>query len=305
MGLVWLSFAAAAVCLVTAALQFGGAAARQEQATRRLATTTAREAPGLLHDMDERLERLAPVRAVQSKLLAAGVETRAVNFLAWCASGMILGAVLLSSLGSPTLAVVLVALTALGVRLWLNRRVEQRREQLITQLPDLARLLSNAANAGLAMRTGIAMAAREIAEPARSELLHVTELLAVGYPLDEALAAMSRRLPSREVSVLVTTLVVQQRSGGRVITALRNVASTLEIRKDVRREIRTLMAGAISSAYIVAGLGLGSVVMVNLVSPGVFDSMVASPIGRLVFVFSTTLYVVGFTVIRRMTRIEP
>ena len=47
------------------------------------------------------------------------------------------------------------------------------------------------------------------------------------------------RLPSREVAVLVSTLLVSARSGGSLVTALRDIADTLEARKETRREVRT------------------------------------------------------------------
>lgn len=306
MAVAWLGFLLAAVCLAAGTWQLADLAGHRAHVARRLQAVAAHDASsGRLTEVRHRMRRTRPVQLAEAKLRAAGLDVDPVTFLSGCAGAGLVGLALLFRLGSPTLALIVAVLSALGLRAWLNRRVEQRREQLITQLPDLARLLSNAANAGLAMRTGVEMAAREIAEPARSELQHITQLIAVGYPLEEALATMTQRLPSREVSVLVTTLVVQQRAGGRVITALRNVASTLETRKEVRREIRTAMAGAVSSSYIVACLGLGSVLLLNLISPGVLDEMVGSGPGRLVLVFSTVLYVVGFTAIRRMTRIEP
>jgi tight adherence protein B len=48
----------------------------------------------------------------------------------------------------------------------------------------------------------------------------VVEQLQLGQPLDAALESLRERLPSREVSVLMSTLTIQQRAGGDTVRAL-------------------------------------------------------------------------------------
>ena len=78
----------------------------------------------------------------------------------------------------------------------------------------------------------------------------------MGQPIEDALEALRDRLPSRELGVLMTTLVIQQRAGGDTVRALNELGHTLEARKDLIREIRTLLAGAVYTSYVVAGIGL-------------------------------------------------
>ncbi len=62
---------------------------------------------------------------------------------------------------------------------WLGRRLDRRREQFVAQLPEVARLLSNGASAGLSMPAAIELAAREIEAPASEELQTVIDELHV------------------------------------------------------------------------------------------------------------------------------
>ena len=64
---------------------------------------------------------------------------------------------------------------------------------------------------------------------------------------------LGERLPSRELSVLVSTLAIQQRSGGDLVRALSDMAATLEARRETQREVKTLMAGA--TATLLRGHG--------------------------------------------------
>jgi tight adherence protein B len=168
----------------------------------------------------------------------------------------------------------------------------------------VARVLSNAASAGLALRTALAMAGDELDEPAGGELRAVTHAIAVGQSLDQALAAMQERLPSRELAVLVQTLIIQHRSGGALVTALSNMATTLEQRKELRREVKTVVAGAVFGGHVVTLLGVASVFFMNLISPGALDVMAGTAIGRLVLIAAAALFGVGYVLIRRLTSIE-
>ena len=83
------------------------------------------------------------------------------------------------------------------------------------------------------------MAAKELDDPAASEMASVVQEMRLGQPLDRALERLQERLPSREVAVLMTTIVIQQRAGGDTVRALQELGGTLEARKDLIREIRT------------------------------------------------------------------
>ena len=71
---------------------------------------------------------------------------------------------------------------------------------------------------------------------------------------------LGERMPSRELAVLVSTLAIQQRSGGDLVRALSDMAATLEARRETQREVKTLMAGATASSYVVMVIGAGAAV---------------------------------------------
>ena len=130
------------------------------------------------------------------------------------------------------------------------------------------------------------------------------EELRVGQPVDDALDAMRRRLPSRELGVLMTTLVIQQRAGGDTVRALNELGQALEARKDLIREIRTMLSGAVFTSYLVVGIGVGAILAMNLMAPGVMREMATSLVGIATLVFTGTLWAVAFVLIRRTTRVD-
>ena len=130
------------------------------------------------------------------------------------------------------------------------------------------------------------------------------EQLRVGQPVDEALDAMRRRLPSRELGVLMTTLVIQQRAGGDTVRALTELGHALEARKDLIREIKTLLSGSVFTSYLVAGIGVATIVLMNVLSPGVMREMATSVGGVAALVVAAGLWTVAFVMIRKTTRVD-
>jgi tight adherence protein B len=164
--------------------------------------------------------------------------------------------------------------------------------------------MANATHAGLALRTSISMAAEELEAPAGEELAKVANQLAVGASMDDALSELADRLPSRELVVLVTTLVLSNRAGGQVVSALRNLTETLEERKETRREVRTQLSQVNMTSYAVPVMGVGALFLMNGVKPGALDRMTGSPIGQACVIIAFGLYAVGFILIRRLSRID-
>ena len=89
-----------------------------------------------------------------------------------------------------------------------------------------------------------------------------------------------------------------------LVTALRDIAETLDTRKELRREIRTTYAQTVSTAYAVMGMGILSLFMLERIQPGTVDAMLRSFIGQITLAVSAAIYAAGLWLIRRMTRIE-
>ena len=183
----------------------------EAEAARRAALAgvdAPRPGPPMTGALDRRLRATALGRGLAVRLETAGVERSPVVFLLVTAALALLAYVVARSFLPGFLALIAGAATVAGRFAWLDRRREQRRFAFVAQLPELARLLSNGAAAGLAMTQALERASRELDAPAGPELRRTVAELRLGVPLDEALDRLGRRLPSRELSVLVTTVVI-------------------------------------------------------------------------------------------------
>ncbi|MET9047695.1 type II secretion system F family protein [Streptomyces sp. NPDC048231] len=286
-----------------------GRAQRQTLVDRLSGTATgpARTASGRVRrftSVDRRVRRTRLGRTVQLRLSATGLDLTAGEFFTYVTAVV----VALWLIAAATLAPFFGPLAALigvwGAAIFLNWQRQKRIEAFINQLPDVARLLANATAAGLALRTALAMAAEELEAPAGEELARVADQLTLGRSVDDALDELAERLPSRELIVLVTTLVLANKAGGSVVNSLRNLTQTLEDRKETRREVRTMLSEVNATAFTVPLLGLGSLVLVNSSNEGALARVTGSPLGQGLVLLALGLYTVGFFVIRRLGKIE-
>jgi tight adherence protein B len=293
------------VALAGIATYVTGAARRAELASRGGPGDEERALRRLLRRLDARLRRTDRGRRLSTWLSSAAVPISPVEFLLGCVGGT-LALYLAGTLFLPRLMALIVAVAcAVGAaRAWVEQRRARRRDLFVAQLPDVARLLANGASAGLSLPAAIQLAARELDEPAATEMQTVIEELRVGQPVDEALDAMRRRLPSRELGVLMTTLVIQQRAGGDTVRALTELGHALEARKDLIREIKTLLSGAVFTSYLVVGIGVATIVLLNVMSPGVMREMATSLAGIAALVVAGVLWAIAFVLIRQTTKVD-
>ena len=255
--------------------------------------------------IDAWLRRRPAGRKLGNWLQGAGSPLSPADLLLLCFSGTLFLTVALSTFMPRGVSLIVAVLAVIGVaRALVERKRSQRREEFIGQLPEVARVLSNGTSAGLSLAGAMELAARELPPPASIEMEVVVQETRLGLPLEASLERLRDRLPSREVAVLMTTLIIQQRAGGDTVRALSELGQTLEARKDLLREIRTMLSGAVFTSYLVAGMGAGTILMINAISPGVMRELTTTLLGLLALGFSATLYVIAFVLIKRTTKVE-
>lgn len=298
----------AAVLGVTGVQLYASGARRHAALVARLDETGEPETTGRrrrrFRGVDRRVRKTALGRRLELRIAATGLDVTPGEFTVALAATVavlwVVGQAALSPFFGPICGL-LGIWVALG---YLNWQRQKRIEKFINQLPELSRILANATQAGLALRMALSLAADEMEAPAGDELEKVAQQLAVGTSLDDALGELAERLPSRELVVLVTTLVLANRAGGTVVSSLRNLTETLEERKETRREVRTQLSQVSMTAYSVPVIGVGSLLLIDNMQPGALDRMTASGIGQFAVVAAFALYVVGFAAIRRFSKID-
>ena len=289
---------------LAAAYQFSTQAAeRRSVYVSTLAGTVKSESPrARLAAYDARFARTRIGRSLERSLVSAGINRSPLLVFVVVLAVSVTVPWVLGEVLAPAFGVVGLLSGLLLLRFWVRWSRERRRERFVQQIPELARVLASATNAGLSISTAWVVAEGEMEEPAKTEIRRLNSAVRFGSSLEEAMLALNDRLPAREVRVLMSTLVVSSRSGGSLIKALRDISKTLDDRKEVRREVRTILAQARTTAWMVSALGVGFLLILNVVQPGLVDKMTQRLLGQAALVLGLGLYVVGHVIVHKMTR---
>ena len=302
-GAILVSLTATLVAGGATCFVFGMASQRSAEVAAALGADGGERA-GALRRLAARIDRLPVQNSFRRRLAGAGIQ--------W-SSTIVQSVIALFSIITFLGARYIVGYIAGGVialavpvafNMWLKRKILRRAEMFIAQLPELSRFLSNGTSAGLSVERSLALAAKELPEPSHTEINDVVARLKLGWSLDGALQELSARLPSRELNVLVRTIVIQSRSGGALVAALQDIAIALEDRKQLHRQVRTAVLGTAFGAYIVPCIGAASVILLNMMRPGVLDDMATSLIGQIILVVSAVFFVIGVLLMRLVSRVE-
>lgn len=281
-------------------------AAERHKAALRLAAVGEERAPR--QELTDRAEawlgRQRVGRWLEQRLAAAGIGLSPLRFVAVVAAialGVRVGTAVLLP---PPLPSALAVATLPAVPWYLRYRRQRRQAAFTSQVAEIAQLLANFSSAGLSLPTAVAAAPNELDEPAAAEFRLVGDALAVGHTVPAALEQLRRRMPSRELDVLVSTLVMLQRAGGDIAYALRGIAQTLRMRKEARDEVKTALATSRANGYGVVALGVAAVLLIQGIAPNALGLLIGSPLGLIVLAVSAGLFAIGFLLLRRVTRID-
>lgn len=278
--------------------------AERRRAVLRAESTRLSDDASLLEVLDQRLARTRLGGWLKNELDVAGVALRPVLVLGGAVGVGIVVTYVLWTFVAPTLALLGVIAGYLALRWYLQREQQRRREQFTAQLPELARVLANASYAGLSLPTAVAIASDELTEPAHTELGRVANSMKFGASLDTALAELKDRVGTRESNVLISTLIVSARSGGSLVSALRDIAEALDQRKETRREVQTVLAQTVATSNLIVVIAFGILFLLNGIQAGTVQKMTTELVGQIVLITSGVLFASGVLIIRRMTKVE-
>lgn len=276
----------------------------RRRAVLRAESTRLTDDDSLLEDLDRRFVRTRLGAWLKNELDVAGVAVRPVLVLGGAVGVGIVATYILWTYVAPTLALLGVVAGYVALRWYLGREQQRRRDKFTAQLPELARVLANASYAGLSLPTAVAIAGGELAEPARTELGRVANAMKLGASLDAALAELKDRVGTRESNVLISTLIVSSRSGGSLVSSLRDIADALDQRKETRREVQTILSQSVATSNMIVVIGLGILLMLNTIEEGTVQKMTTDLVGQASLIVAGALFTTGVLLIRHIAKVE-
>jgi tight adherence protein B len=165
-------------------------------------------------------------------------------------------------------------------------------------LPDAIDMMGRAMRAGHSIVASINTVAEQSAEPVKSEFREVFKQQTFGLPLRDALNQMQDRVPSQDLKVLVTGILVQKDTGGNLAEILDRTAGVIRERLRIQGEIRTHTAQGRMTGWILCSLPIVMLLMINFINPGYSNVLMDTPIGHALIAIGIVLLITGALIIR-------
>ena len=184
-------------------------------------------------------------------------------------------------------------------RLVRGHRIGKMREQLSGALMTL----SSSVRAGLSLPQAVGAAGARIPAPLGTELVRVSEELALGGSMDTAMRNLERRVPVPEMGMLVAGLELSRTTGASLAPLLDRLAETIREREQLRGQLRTMTAQGRLSGWVVGSVPLVLLVAMGIIDPDFVRPLFQTPAGWLLLGVAAVLEAAGALTIRMIVRV--
>lgn len=188
---------------------------------------------------------------------------------------------------------------------WLVARMRRRRlAQFDGQLPAMLLALAGALRAGAGVQAAIGQITMQAAAPLSQEFGLVQRQQRLGVSFEQSLDDLFARMPSESTGLLVSALKIANQSGGNLAEALERIAQTLQARQQIQGRIRALTSQGKMQAWVMAGLPLLLMIVLNMLDPAAMSPLWFHPAGWTVLAIIFMLEALGIWLILKIVNID-
>jgi tight adherence protein B len=155
-----------------------------------------------------------------------------------------------------------------------------RRDKLLTQFPDALAMIVRAVRVGIPVTDSIRAVGRELEAPTGPEFARLSDELAMGMVMEDALKAMAERNGLQEYRFFATTLSLQNQTGGGLSETLDNLADVIRKRMAVRQKGAALSAEAKMSSLVLGALPPLAAVGLWIMNSAYITMLFVEPLGQ-------------------------
>ncbi len=251
--------------------------------------------------LDEILLRFHFAQSLQARILQANSANSVAGLMLTSVGWLVAGSAI-TWFFAPMLLIDLAAGAALSLLPFgiLSLRRSRRVNAFNTALPECIDMLGRALRAGHSVVSALEMLAENAQEPAAFEFGEVFKQLNLGLPLRNALLQLLDRVPSADLRVLVTAIMVQKDTGGNLVEILDRTVFVIRERLRIQGEIRVETAQGRLTGWILTALPVVMMVLLNLVNPGYSSILFHDPVGQKLIYISLGMLALGGLVIRKI-----
>jgi len=188
--------------------------------------------------------------------------------------------------------------------LYVLRKRRARMRKFEEQFPDSLEFVSRSMRAGHAFSVSLEMIHREFQEPLAGEFRRTFEEHNLGLPLDVALQKLAKRVPSLDVHFFVSAVLLQKRTGGNLAEILDKLAYVIRERFKLRGRIRAISAHGRMTGLALSCIPIGVAVLMFYTNPDYVRFFFLDDVGNIMLGCAVSLQIIGYLIMRQITKIE-
>ena len=207
--------------------------------------------------------------------------------------------------GVIQLVVVISAAVAFGIPLMvISRRAQKRRKKMEAQFPVALDIFARSLRAGHPIASAINVVTEEMEDPIGSEFGLVSDEVAYGADLNDALLAMAQRWDLEDIRMFVVSVSVQNETGGNLAEILENLCKVIRERAGMLMKVRALSSEGRMTGWMLTVLPVLTLISMFLVNPRFYLDVAQDPIFVFGFPGLIILYAIGVFSIRKLTDLK-
>ncbi len=191
-----------------------------------------------------------------------------------------------------------------GPKMYLKRAWKHRIRDLDGQVEEAMIYMSNSFKANPALPDAIQDVVNSMGPPITQELSVLLKEYKLGTPLDTALINMQQRVPSRNLQLAVSALIIGRTVGGNIPKILEDIANTIRESFRLERVIDTQTAQGKMQAWVIGMMPIVVIIMFYLMDPELITPLFETIPGYGILAIAALLNVVGVVFILKIIRIQ-
>jgi len=182
--------------------------------------------------------------------------------------------------------------------------VVMKKAKFNSQITDGLMILTSCLKGGLSLLQAIEALVEELPQPISQEFGLILRENKMGIPLEESFGSLNKRMPSEELNLLTTAILVARETGGDITQLFARLIGTIRAKVKLNDSVKTLSMQGKIQGIVMSFLPIGFAILVISFNPNYFEVMFSSPLGRGLMVYAFISEAVGMYLIRIFSRVN-
>ena len=181
---------------------------------------------------------------------------------------------------------------------------KKRLEKFDKQLTDALDLMANSLRSGLNLLQVIKLITEEIPAPLSQEFQLVMNQHHLGMSLEEALEDMTKRLPTEDLNMVISAILILRQTGGDLSETFSVIANTIRERRKVQGRIKAITAQGVTQATILLLLPFAVAMALHITNPDHLQPLYSNKWGYLLIFCMLGLQAIGALWLKKVVTID-